>query len=60
MSMKVRVERDESKVFEELRDIEIEIFKLEDKLERLYSQRRECVNYLGLNKCGGCDKTRHD
>ena len=54
MSMKVRVERDESKVLEELRDIEVEIFKLEDKLERLYSQRRECVNYLGLNK------TRHD
>ena len=50
MSMKVRVERDESKVLEELRDIEVEIFKLEDKLERLYSQRRECVNYLGLNK----------
>ena len=33
----------------------IEIMNLETKLERLYEQQRELVNYLDLNKCGGCD-----
>ena len=32
----------------------IEIMNLETKLERLYEQQRELVNYLDLNK-GGCD-----
>ena len=31
-----------------------EIMNLETKLERLYEQQRELVNYLDLNK-GGCD-----
>ena len=30
-----------------------EIMNLETKLERLYEQQRELVNYLDLNKCDG-------
>lgn len=50
MPVRVHVERDESKVRAELKQVEADILNLEAKLERLYEQRRECVNYLGLNK----------
>ena len=41
-----------------LSEKEIEILNLEKKIERLYEQRRELINYLDLNKCGGI--ARHD
>ena len=37
-----------------LSEKEIEILNLEKKLERLYEQRREMINFLDANK-GGCD-----
>ena len=32
-----------------------EIFDLERKLDKLYEQRREIINYLGLNKAANQD-----
>lgn len=37
-----------------LSEKEIEIMNIEKKLERLYEQRRELINFLDANK-GGCD-----
>ena len=38
-----------------LSEKEIEIMNLEKKLERMYEQQRELINFLDLNKTGGCD-----
>ena len=37
-----------------LSEKETEIMNLEKKLERLYEQQRELINFLDLNK-GGCN-----
>ena len=39
-----------NKTPEELKKNAKEIIALERKLEKLYEQRREIINYLGLNK----------
>ena len=39
-----------NKTLEGLKEKTKEIFYLEHKLERLYEQKREIINYLGLNK----------
>ena len=39
-----------NKTLEGLKEKTKEILDLERKLERLYEQRREIINYLGLNK----------
>ena len=39
-----------NKTPEGLKEKTKEIFDLERKLEKLYEQRREIINYLGLNK----------
>jgi len=44
---------DIKRAMEKLTDKEIEIMRLENKLERCYEQRRELVNYLNLNKKEG-------
>ena len=41
-----------NKTPEELKKNAKEIIALERKLEKLYEQRREIINYLGLNKTG--------
>ena len=37
-----------------LSEKEIEIMNVETRLERMYEQRRELINFLDANK-GGCD-----
>ena len=39
-----------NKTLEGLKEKTKEIFILERKLDKLYEQRREIINYLGLNK----------
>ena len=39
-----------NKTPEGLKEITKEIFDLERKLDKLYEQRREIINFLGLNK----------
>ena len=56
----MKTEQDLKKARAALTEKNIEIMNLETKLERLYEQQRELVNYLDLNKCGGCDEARHD
>ena len=44
-----------NKTPEGLKEKTKEIFDLERKLEKLYEQRREIINYLGLNKSANQD-----
>ena len=39
-----------NKTMEGLKENTKEIFDMERKLDKLYEQRREIINYLGLNK----------
>ena len=39
-----------NKTQEGLKEKSKEIFDMERKLDKLYEQRREIINYLGLNK----------
>ena len=41
-----------NKTPEGLKEKTKEIFDLERKLDKLYEQRREIINFLGLNKTG--------
>ena len=41
-----------TKTLEELKEINAKLFKAERKLDKLYEQKREIINYLGLNKTG--------
>ena len=41
-----------NKTLEGLKEKTKEIFDLERKLDKLYEQRREIINFLGLNKTG--------
>ena len=41
-----------NKTPEGLKEKSKEIFYMERKLDKLYEQRREIINYLGLNKTG--------
>ena len=41
-----------NKTPEGLKEKSKEIFDMERKLDKLYEQRREIINYLGLNKAG--------
>ena len=43
-----------------LSEKEIEIMNLEKKLERMYAERRELINFLDANKGGGAAVARHD
>ena len=55
----VKTEQELKRARLSLSEKEIEILNLEKKLERLYEQQRELVNFLDLNKCGAV-VTRHD
>ena len=41
-----------NKTLEGLKEKTKEIFDMERKLDKLYEQRREIINFLGLNKTG--------
>ena len=36
------------------------ILVVEKQLEKLYAERRELINFLDANKCGGAAVARHD
>ena len=38
------------KTLEELKEINAKLFKAEREVDKLYEQRREIINFLGLNK----------
>ena len=47
-----------NKTPEELKKKTKEIFDMERKLDKLYEQRREIINYLGLNKAVVMERTK--
>ena len=52
--------QDIEKANKELVKINLDIMTLEAKLDKLYQQRRELVNYLDLNKIESVLKTLSD
>ena len=47
-----------NKTPEGLKEKTKEIFDMERKLDKLYEQRREIINYLGLNKEAVMERTK--
>lgn len=43
-----------------LSEKELSILVVEKQLEKLYAERRELINFLDANKCGGAAVARHD